>query len=402
MSITTTYEVAVVGNGLIGSAAARYLSVAGAKVLAIGPGEPANWQKHTGVFASHYDQGRITRIIDPDSVWSLLGARSIAAYAEIEAASGIRFHYPVGCLRVSPFYGWPDDTLAQARDHGMANGADFAIHSADELATYFPFFRFASGSTGLWEQGGAGYINPRSLVQAQLTLARQQGATIVRETVTAIRQQGSVVALTTDAGQTYTAHKVLIAAGAYTNHLLPRALDLRPRAVSILLAELDGEEARRLAAMPALIYRLAGHPILYSIYALPPIPYPDGKVYLKIGGTLFQPVYRQGHDELVAWFQGPGNPQETDALKDVLQGLIPGLRARSWQTRPCVVTYTAHGHPYIDVLVRDGAGDGQIFVAAGGCGAAAKSSNEIGRVAALLVTEGRWTYDVPAAVFQAR
>ncbi|MCC9076321.1 FAD-dependent oxidoreductase [Litorilinea aerophila] len=402
MSNTTTYEVAVVGNGLIGSAAARYLSATGAKVLAIGPDEPANWQEHTGVFASHYDQGRITRIIDPDSVWSLLGARSIAAYAEIEAASGVRFHHPVGCLRVSPFYSQPDDTLAQAQDHGTANGADFAVQPADELAAHFPFLRFAPGSTGLWEQGGAGYINPRSLVQAQLTLARQQGATIVRETVTAIRQQGRVVALTTDAGQTYTAQKVLIAAGAYTNHLLPRALDLRPRAVSILLAELDEEEARRLAAMPALIYRLAGHPILYSIYALPPIPYPDGKVYLKIGGTLFQPVYRQGHDELVDWFHGPGNPQETDALKKVLQALIPGLRARSWQTRPCVVTYTAHDHPYIDVLARDEAGDGQIFVAAGGCGAAAKSSNELGRVAALLVTEGRWTYDVPAEVFQAR
>jgi len=41
-------------------------------------------------------------------------------------------------------------------------------------------------------------------------------------------------------------------------------------------------------------------------------------------------------------------------------------------------------------------------VAAGGCGSAAKSSNEIGRVAALLVEHGNWTYDLDDAIFKAR
>ena len=100
--MTTNVDVAVIGNGLIGAAATRYLSAAGLHVAGIGPGEPADWKKHAGVFASHYDQGRITRIIDPDPIWALLGKRSIAAYREIEAQSGVHFHYAASCLRVSP------------------------------------------------------------------------------------------------------------------------------------------------------------------------------------------------------------------------------------------------------------------------------------------------------------
>jgi sarcosine oxidase len=100
--MTQHFDIAVIGNGMIGAAATRYLSAAGHKVVAIGPSEPVDWQTHAGVFASHYDQGRITRIIDPDPIWAQLGARSLAAYAEIEQKSGITFHYRSGGVWIYP------------------------------------------------------------------------------------------------------------------------------------------------------------------------------------------------------------------------------------------------------------------------------------------------------------
>jgi sarcosine oxidase len=162
----------------------------------------------------------------------------------------------------------------------------------------------------------------------------------------------------------------------------------------------DRAEAERLAAMPSIIYRLDGDPTLVSIYALPPILYPDGYTYVKIGGTLCESVYRSSHAEFVEWFHGEGNPVETDAVKSVLLDIILGLRAESFHTRPCVVTYTATDHPYIDVLDGDDPAAGHIFVAAGGCGSAAKSSNEIGRIAALFVANGAWSYDIDASTFK--
>ncbi|MEZ4708933.1 MAG: FAD-binding oxidoreductase [Caldilineaceae bacterium] len=390
------YDAIVVGNGLIGSAATRYLSTAGLKVAAIGPGEPANWQAHPGVFASHYDQGRITRIIDPDYVWGLLGQRALAAYAALEAQSGVRFHHAVGGLRVSADPTNPNDSLGRAAEVGRKLDAVYVHQSRADLRAQFPFLDFPAGTVALWETGQAGYVNPRALAQAQLTAAAQQGAAVMRETVRQYGRADGAYTVTTDAGQQYSAPKLLLATGAYTNHLLPRPLDLHPRCATITLAEIGEDEATRLQAMPTLIYRLLSHPQLYSIYVLPPIRYPDGKMYIKLGGTFFKHDFMHEPAAFLEWFHGAGDQVQGDALRAVLCELIPNLQAASFQTRPCVVTYTAHDHPYVD-QIEEG-----LFLAVGGCGAAAKSSNEIGRMAALLVEHGAWRYDVDASVFAAR
>ena len=92
----------MVGAGMLGSAAARYLSESGASVAIIGPGEPARRKQHTGVFASHYDAGRITRALASDEVWAELAQRSINRYSRLETQAGIQFHQPCGFLWLGP------------------------------------------------------------------------------------------------------------------------------------------------------------------------------------------------------------------------------------------------------------------------------------------------------------
>ena len=41
-----------------------------------------------GIFGSHYDEGRITRSLDPDPIWAEIGQRSIARYRELEQRTG--------------------------------------------------------------------------------------------------------------------------------------------------------------------------------------------------------------------------------------------------------------------------------------------------------------------------
>ena len=391
------FDVAVIGNGMIGAAASRYLSAAGLNVAAVGPSEPTDWKRHDGVFASHYDEGRITRIIDPNGIWGLLAKRSIEAYAPLEEQSAITFHGRAGCLRVSPDIEAAGDTLMQAEGVGRKHEAAFTHERVGEgLEEIFPFLAFPVGSTALWERGGAGYVNPRQLVLAQLTAAAQNGARVIDATVKAVIKDSGAFAVNTTAGTSVLAHQILIAAGAYSSWLLERPLDLRRKAVTVLLAELAPAEAERLRAMPSIIYRLQADPVLHSIYALPPLRYPDGKIYLKIGGTLRETNYVHSADSLRDWFHRDGSTVERDALQSVLWAMVPDLQAASVHSRPCVVTYTAHDYPYLDQV------DEQIFVAAGGCGAAAKSSNEIGRIAALLVeNNGSWHYDLPANLFKA-
>jgi sarcosine oxidase len=390
-----SYDVAVIGNGMIGAAATRHLSEAGLRVAAIGPAEPANWQRHEGVFASHYDEGRITRVIDPDPIWSLLAQRSMAAYAPLTEASGVVFHGAAGCLRVSPDTTAANDTLLQAEAVGRDHHAVYTVeHTEEGLHEIFPFLRFPLGATALWERGDAGYVNPRKFVQAQLTVAAHQGAAIVRQTAATITTTADGATITTVEGETIQAMRVLVSAGAYSSWLLPRPLTYQRKAVTVVLAELAPAEADRLRALPSIICRLHGHPVLASIYSLPPIRYPDGKIYIKIGGTLHTPNLVASAAAIKHWFHGDGDAREATALQGVLFDLLPGLQAESIHSRPCVVTYTEHGRPYI------GQAAPNLYVVTGGCGAAAKSSDEIGRIGALLAAHnGAWSYDLPPELF---
>ncbi|HEX2148271.1 MAG TPA: FAD-dependent oxidoreductase, partial [Pseudorhizobium sp.] len=100
--MTNRFKYIIVGAGMMGAAAARHLSRRIDGVALIGPAEPANLQDHDGVFASHYDEARITRTIDPDPIWARLAHQSIARYDAIAAESGIGFYTECGCLLVGP------------------------------------------------------------------------------------------------------------------------------------------------------------------------------------------------------------------------------------------------------------------------------------------------------------
>ena len=97
-----TFRYIIIGRGMMGAAAARHLAAVTDGVALIGPDEPKDPASHEGVFASHYDEARITRTIDPDPVWALLAKRSIARYPQIAAESGVEFFHEAGCLMVGP------------------------------------------------------------------------------------------------------------------------------------------------------------------------------------------------------------------------------------------------------------------------------------------------------------
>ena len=151
------FETIVIGKGLIGSAAGRYLSATGQNIAIIGPDEPKDWSSHSGVFASHYDQGRITRILDPDWVWATLAKRSIEQYAVIEAQSGLKFHYARGGLQVDQQANKKNGYIAQIERTGRQLGANFETYTYDLLRGAYPWLKLKQGSIGVSEDAPAGY-----------------------------------------------------------------------------------------------------------------------------------------------------------------------------------------------------------------------------------------------------
>lgn len=357
---------AIVGRGLIGSAAARHLSKSGHDVCLIGPSEPEDRATHDGVFASHYDEGRITRKLDPNPVWSDLARRSIDRYDGIERESGISFFSEVGGVIAAP-----EGSEYLSRVEKGLEGVDAACLQGQSLADNFPFLSFPHEIRAYYEASSAGHVSPRKLVAAQTEAARRHGARILNKIVTGVEEQNGIVSIATRDGSV-TADKVLIATGGFTNTILNTPLDLTVLGRTISFFELDDEQASELRGMPSIVYRPleGGDP-----YILPPIRYPDRKTYLKIGGEP-ENLDLEGHDALIKWFKSDGLDSAASYQKQIIDGLIPGFRFQNVHTETCVVTYTATGVPYIGPL------SDRICVAAGACGAGAKSSDEIGRIAA--------------------
>lgn len=374
------FEYVVIGAGLIGSAAGRYLSEQSDSVAIVGNAEPADFYTHNENFGSHYDQGRITRGLDSKALWSELAIASIEEYAEIEEKSRIKFYFEAGCIQVGPSPNKTDDYIAKTAAVGFAHSLDFQNYSNVEYGVIRPELTFPDGFAILEEKILSGYINPRDLVQAQLNISMGNGATLIRHQVNDIVTNANGVTLTLSDKTTIQAEKVLVAAGAWSEFLLNQSFgfELKPR--TILLARLSTEETARLADIPAVIlYHDDPGRITDGFYMLPPIRYPDGHYYLKIGCHLRDLRSPTSATELNNWFKSMGSTREAAGLKEAIYNIVPGLQAEEIIYRSCVVTGTPDGNPLWQELEKD-----RLYICAGGNGAAAKSSNEIGRRAAMM------------------
>ncbi|WHA42114.1 NAD(P)/FAD-dependent oxidoreductase [Agrobacterium larrymoorei] len=377
------FKYIVIGAGMMGAAAARHISAQTEGVALIGPAEPADRKAHRGVFSSHYDEARITRGFDGDPVWAELAKRSIGRYAEIEEKSGIRFYHEVGCLFVGNGEGLGGDYVAGAMGSRDALGLSIETYGPAPLASRFPMFSLPQDHHGWFEPRNAGYVNPRALVKAQIAIAEKQGARIIRETVAKVSNTGSGVAVATSEGHRYTAEKIIVAAGGFTNmaDIVPSKLDMAATGRTIAFFELDEAKQQAFADMPSTIVLAENADDI--VYILPPVRYPDGKVYLKIGGES-EKGRLETLGEAVEWFHSDGTPSEVDFLIHRATELMPELSGCPVTSGSCVASITRTGYPYIGYTQSS-----NIAVLTGGNFVSAKSSDEIGRLGAVLLLEGQ-------------
>jgi len=367
----TTVDVAVIGRGLIGSAAARHLAEAGVSTALIGPAEPADRTISPGPFSSHGDEGRITRVTARDPVWATLAARSITRYPDIARRSETPFHVPRGLAVVAPDL---DDWI----DNGLITGSNVRKVDAGWLRSATGI-DVANGLPVAWEGSPAGYIQPRRLVEAQTKLAAAAGAAVVTEAVASAKPIAGGYEMSGPWGS-IRADRMLVATGAFGRHLLDAELRLDRVPRTVVMAEMADP-----GNIPSLILEQPHDDRLRSIYWVPPVRYPDGRLCLKIGGALASDPKAVTDEELVDWFHGNGDSAEAEALTDTLRALLPGVAITSVTSSPCVITNTPTGHPYVGWL------DDGLAVAIGGNGEAAKSCDEIGRLAASLFGAEGWT-----------
>mgnify|MGYP000844805765 CR=1 FL=1 len=389
------YDCIVIGKGLIGSAAARYLKSSLNRVAIIGPDEPIHNLSKAQVFASHYDQSRVQRVIGIDPVWTLLNKKSTSHYPKLEAESGIQFHYAVGCLYVTP--DGKDNYLKNLPNQANQFRLPYQfLENGVAINKAFPDYSFSDSAFGMLEQAPSGHINPLQLIQAQLHVFKKHNGDVYNDTVVKIDSVNNSYRIKTTEGRTFTSHQVLVTAGAFSNFfgLLPRPLDLELESETVLLAQVSSEEAERLSKLPSLLYEVETEKV-EGIYLVQPVLYPDGAHYIKMGCNLNTDITFQNLEQIQSWFRHGDSESNISLLREALHSFMPKLDVLSYKTKKCIISRTKHKQCYIGPTERK-----NLFVAAGGNGYSAMCSDALGEIAAHFVLHENTPSDFSAQSFE--
>lgn len=236
-------------------------------------------------------------------------------------------------------------------------------------------------------------INPRLFTQAELILAERAGATRVVDEVVELDADAGTV--TTRSGDTLSADRILVAVGAYTNasgllrDLTPGPVEASVMGCTIVLLEVEDHED---VDLPAWMY--ADGPYGGGLITTPR-QYPDGRWYLKCaGGELIEHPLTTA-EEINAWVRTGGSESEIDYFRDLVARTFPDVRVGAAQLKPCLPTVHSTGLPYIDHVAE------RVVLATEG-ERGVMTGDEIGRLAAGLLSTGHWIDPLPSHLFAAR
>jgi sarcosine oxidase len=211
-------DVVIVGGGVMGTAAARALSLRGSAVVLL--------ERFTfgHAYGSSGGSTRNFRLTYHDPVYVRMARHALERWRRLESDAGLELLRVVGGLVV----GRATDASAAALE---AAGESFERPSASEVAERWPMLRFDHGATFLYQPEGA-IVRADEAIGAQVHLARAAGGDLrERAVVDAVRPSGDGVEVVTGDGEVIRAPAAIVAAGAWAAPLLRGAgldLPLRP------------------------------------------------------------------------------------------------------------------------------------------------------------------------------
>ena len=403
-------RIAVVGRGMIGSSIFKYLSktVAGGgykcefEIYCIGPDEHPIDDK-VDVYAAWYDEGRITRCSDPDPTWATLAKKSIDTYRQIEEESNIKFYQEVGHLVVgSSEQAYMKNVLEVIEKNQIKDIKTFS--GMNELKMNFPYANFQTGDKapmGLLETQRAGHISPRKFVAAQCKIASSTcdcHIKVIRKIAVGIKpdeQDTSKWCIETK-DSTNRDSKIeflrnfdhcIISVGAWMNFrpLLYNDLkqlvhvNLQLMQTQVSKFEISLQESKKILNMPSIIYKDLES---FWAYVLPPIEYPNGKIYIKIGGGYFNSPQKKvdNEEDLLRWYRSRGDPKLHEDICGFFRRLFPGINVLNAESDACITCHTKTKQLFIGPISGN-----TMSIACGGNGYAAKSADAIGKIACDMV-----------------
>lgn len=209
--MSRTFDVAVIGLGAAGSAAARHCALRGLRVAGFDRYAPP----HT-YGSSHGGSRIIRRAYFEGQIYVPILERAYELWHDLEEESGIQLVHHVGALTAAPtespvFRGAAETAKRHHIPHEELDSA--------EVAARFPAFTLREDERAIWEPQ-AGWIDPEAAIRAQLEHAAEFGAELhFEEAVREWEAADGPVRIRTGRG-VYEAGRLIVCAGGWTRSLL--------------------------------------------------------------------------------------------------------------------------------------------------------------------------------------
>jgi monomeric sarcosine oxidase len=367
------YSHIVIGAGAVGSAAAYWLSQAGAeRVLVLEQFDLVNTLGSSG------DHSRIIRRAYHRPEYTRLTDAMYAAWAHVEERSGLTLVTRTGGidLAVADSAGAAEvDEYRQAMDAASIAYENLTI---DDIRARYPQWHVPDETIGLFQEDG-GLLDIRRSVSVHTALALAAGVEFrPRTTVTGVAVHERGVTVTTADGDIDADHLV-VAAASWLGDLMPDlglnfSLTLSQEQVGYFVAERPTDFAPD--RFPIWIHHGAEVHYGFPIY---------GEAAVKIARDM------RGHYITSGERVFEGDADEPLRLRRFLSEHLPGAAGPLLASKTCVydmpadrefVLDTIPGHPHVTVF--------------NGAGHAGKFSGLVGRIMADLLTSGSTPHDLSA------
>jgi len=363
------YDVAIVGLGAMGSAAAYALAKRGAKVIAFDRLSPPH---HMG--STHGNTRIIREAYYEHPLYVPLVRRSYELWAELQHECGERLFTQTGGLWVGPEKGeLVKGAVESVRTHGIKHD----LLSAAEITRRFPAYRARKEWVGLLEHR-AGMLAPEKCVSAFHAGARRLGAELHVNTAVTSWTVGAQWVTVATSSWSCTADRLIVAAGAW----LPGLADKMGLKIPL---EIERQMSHWFApSSKDAKYRATNTPV--ALFELP------GDMFLTMGDE-GQGVKCGKHHS-----GSPTSPEavnravsdaENEAAREILEEVMPGAGGKLLDARVCLYTNTPDRHFIIDWTQR-----GRALLLSPCSGHGFKFASGIGEIAAQLVTEGKTAMDI--------
>ncbi|GAA3107984.1 sarcosine oxidase [Kribbella aluminosa] len=320
----TSYDVAVLGLGAMGAAAAWRAAARGASVIGFEQFTPAHARG-----SSHGGSRIFRRTVFEGIDYVPVVRRAEQLWAQLERDTGATVFHRSGGLCVGAAEG---ELVRDAMRCAEEGDVEIELLDADALAGRYPQFAVAPGDVGVFEPG-AGVLDPEGCIRAELGLAKAAGAELRFETqVSGLQYDDAGVRISVGA-ETITARRAIVATGAWFTDLVPElALPLRVQRSPLVWFAGADQAAYGPDRFPTFIWESGD----LDGWGIPDV---DGRgVKVGAGRSAAKPWLEHASDN-----DYPIGPADTGPVEAIVRRAFPGLDPVPVAATPCMNSKSPDG-----------------------------------------------------------